>query len=179
MHNAFTVRYQGRVNVLKTKVGIFLPVTEDEAKTQEIEIKEYVAIWDTGATNSVITKKVASDLNLKPIAITEMRHAGGKSTANVYLVNIVLPNSVIVQGVRVSESDLTDSEIIPEDQQLQILIGMDIISMGDFAVTNPEGKTVMSFCVPSVGEINFIQNAEINNVKNHGNRAQRRSLKRS
>jgi uncharacterized protein YecA (UPF0149 family) len=38
-----------------------------------------------------------------------------------------------------------------------LLIGMDLISLGDFAVTNFAGKTVFSFRVPSVQMIDFVQ----------------------
>ena len=176
MHHAFTIRYQGRVRVLKTKVGVFLPVTEEEAKTKKIEVKQYVAIWDTGATNSVITKKVVDELGLKPIGVREMRHAGGKSQANLYLVNITLPNNVVIQGVTVSEADLTDSDLLPENEKLQILIGMDIIAMGDFAVTSGNGNTIMSFRIPTAAELDFIPEVEEYNVMNHGNRHQRRAF---
>lgn len=96
MQRAFTFRNNGIARVLKTPSGVCLPFTEEQAKQgHKPEIKQYVAIWDTGATNSVITQKVVNDLQLKPIAVTEMHHAGGTSISNVYLVNIVLPDSVI------------------------------------------------------------------------------------
>ena len=110
MQRAFTTRYNGRANVLKTDVGICLPHTQEQAKTEKIEIKKYLAIWDTGATGSVITKKVASDLNLKPITVKEVYHAAGKSIANVYLVNILLPDDVMVPNVKVTEANLTNDK---------------------------------------------------------------------
>jgi hypothetical protein len=36
-----------------------------------------------------------------------------------------------------------------------VLIGMDIISRGDFALTHKEGKTVFSFRYPSLATIDF------------------------
>jgi hypothetical protein len=36
------------------------------------------------------------------------------------------------------------------------LIGMDVITQGDFAITNLNGKTVMSFRVPSIAMIDFL-----------------------
>ena len=36
-----------------------------------------------------------------------------------------------------------------------MLIGMDIITLGDFAITNLNGQTVMSFRLPSSGRIDF------------------------
>jgi hypothetical protein len=50
-----------------------------------------------------------------------------------------------------------------------VLIGMDIITMGDFVVSNKGGVTVMSFRVPSSGNWDFVE--EINRP----NRAARRA----
>ena len=36
-----------------------------------------------------------------------------------------------------------------------VLIGMDVITQGDFAVTNREGRTVFSFRVPSLIHLDF------------------------
>lgn len=176
MNHAFTLKYGGRVRVLQTKVGIFLPVTQEEAAIQKPQIFEYVGIWDTGATGSVITKKVADDLGLRPINVTEVHHAAGTSIANVYLVNIVLPNSVTVAQVRVTEGQLTSPNNIPEKNQPQVLVGMDIIGMGDFVVTNFGGKTTVSFRIPSYEEIDLVPSTREHNVMDGGNRKQRRQF---
>lgn len=57
-HHAFTTRYDRRARVLLNKVGVCLPVASEEAQAQRIEFREYIAIWDTGATHSAITKRV-------------------------------------------------------------------------------------------------------------------------
>jgi len=147
MHHAFTITYSGCVDVLTTKVGISLPMTFEEAKANENNIQQYAAIWDTGATHSAITKKVADNLNLKPIRSIETHHAGGASMVNLYMVNITLP------------------------------IGMDIIGAGDLAVTNFDNKTTISFRTPSVEMIDFVPSARDHNVIEGGNRQQRRALK--
>lgn len=72
--HAFTTRFEGHMRVLLTKVGICLPITLEETKTQQVKLNQYVAIWDTGATHSAITKKVVDELDLKPTGIAE----GGK-----------------------------------------------------------------------------------------------------
>ena len=38
-----------------------------------------------------------------------------------------------------------------------VLIGMDIISRGDFAITHPGGRTKFSFRVPSQADIDFVE----------------------
>ena len=175
--HAFTTKYDRRLRVLSNQVGVFLPITQEEAKTQNIKIKEYLAIWDTGATHSAITKNVVDDLSLQPTGMRETKHAGGKSSNNTYLVNIALPNRVIVPSVRVTEVQLIPDDNVSDDKQPQLLIGMDIIGLGDFAVTNANGKTAFSFRIPSVEEIDFVPSAQENNIMEEGNRSQRRALK--
>lgn len=177
MQRAFTTRYGSLTRVLFSKVGVCQPITSEEVKTQQIKINEYLAIWDTGATHSAITKKVADDLELKPTGVREVRHAKGKSIANTYLVNIQLPNKLMITQVRVTEVDLIPDDNTSDDQQPQILIGMDIIGIGDFAVTNFNRKTTMSFRFPSVKEIDFIPEADESNIMEGGNRETRRILK--
>ena len=176
MQHAFTIRYNGRARVLHNIVGVCLPVTPEEAKTQQVELKKYLAIWDTGATHSAITKKVVDDLGLKPTGVRETRHADGKSINNTYLVNISLPMGVMVGQVRVTEVKLIPDDNTSIDKQPQLLIGMDIIGLGDFAVTNIDEKTTLSFRMPSVGEIDFVPDAEERNVMESGNRKARRSF---
>ena len=175
-HHAFTTRYDGRARVLSNEVNVCLPVTPEEAQTQKVEFKKYVAIWDTGATHSAITKRVVDDLGLQPTGARETRHAGGKSVNNTYLVNIALPNRVLVPHVRVTEVHLIPDDNVVDDKQPQLLIGMDIIGLGDFAVTNADGKTTFSFRIPSVQEIDFIPDVQENNVMESGNRQQRRAF---
>jgi len=38
------------------------------------------------------------------------------------------------------------------------LIGMDVITLGDFSITNHNGITCMSFRVPSSHEIDYVKN---------------------
>ena len=50
----------------------------------------------------------------------------------------------IVTSVEVMESDFED---------IDVLIGMDIIVFGDFLITNKDGKTTFQFRTPSEGEV--------------------------
>ena len=148
---SFTLRHDCLVNILRTEITIaaaFNPPTEPPPTG-----KKYVAIWDTGATNCVISKKIAAELNLQPITLVQVHTAGGFRTCPVYLVSILLPNQVGFPQVRVTEVDsLSDADV---------LIGMDVINTGDFAVTNHEGKTVFTFRCPSTTCIDFVKNSSI------------------
>jgi hypothetical protein len=176
MQHAFTTSYDGIARVLFNEVHISLPATLEELKGQGKELNKYVAIWDTGANNSCVTKKIVKDLGLKPTGIVEVRHAKGKSMTNTYLVNIILPSNVMIGQVRVTEVDLVPDMNVAIEKQPQVLIGMDIIGIGDFAVTNSDSKTTLSFRTPSVSKIDFISEANDNNIMTGGNRHDRRAL---
>lgn len=162
-HNALTIKAKGRAGVILTAVSISLPASsKEEAVKNGIKAKQYSGIWDTGATNSVITKKVVDDLGLKPIGVVEVCHAQGKTVANKYLVNIVLPNNVVIPVVTVTEGILNN---------MDMLIGMDVITLGDFSITNKDGKTTMSFRIPSCKEIDYVpESNEFNKVMRDGSR---------
>jgi hypothetical protein len=110
----------------------------------------YQGIWDTGATSSVITAKVIADLSLAPTGRTRVRTVNGDRDSGVFLVDIELPMGVAIQSVQVTEGTVFDADV---------LIGMDIIGMGDFSITNVGGNTTMSFRVPSVREIDYVVEA--------------------
>ena len=87
----------------------------------------WTAIWDTGATKSCIAKRIVDELNLIAVGRTSIGTANGITDANTYLVDIGLPNGVTVKNILVTCADLGDDDV---------LIGMDIITKGDFSITN-------------------------------------------
>lgn len=80
--------------------------------------------------------------------MVEVHTPDGNSLKETYLVNIVLPNKVGVSQIRVAEGTIKDADA---------LIGMDIIGLGDFAVTNKDDKTTFSFRMPSIECIDFVK----------------------
>jgi predicted aspartyl protease len=114
------------------------------------------AVWDTGATNTCISTRIAKSLNLIPISKTRISRVTGEETVNVYLVDIYLPNKVIIPNVPVSEP--------PSLNSCDILIGMDIINIGDFSITNANAKTWFSFRIPSSKDhIDYVKTANLEN----------------
>jgi predicted aspartyl protease len=108
-------------------------------------------IWDTGATGSAITKSLAKKLSLIPVGQTRVRGVHGhKDGIYVYAVKIVLNNENVSFVLPV-----TECEQLSDDDSSEILIGMDVISKGDFAITNFQGQTVMTFRVPSILRMDF------------------------
>lgn len=145
---------------------------------------EFDAIWDTGATSSVITQAVVDACRLVATGMAVVQHVDGVSQQETYLVNIGLPNQVGYPAVRVTKGNLPEGA--------DVLIGMNIISTGDFAVTNYNGVTKFSFRVPSVAHIDFVaegrtaqlvrdgtpRNSRSKRSKNRGKRKKRKGTKR-
>ena len=166
---AFTLQFNGRTRVLRDDdVGVseaYDPAS-GEPKPSAIRVN---AVWDTGATSSVINKEVILALGLRPIDKQKIYTANGERIADVYLVNIHLANGVIFPGLRVSDGDILGSSV---------LIGMDIIGRGDFAVTNHQGKTCMSFQVPSSRRIDFVRELELEKKAREKRRSRKSRKKR-
>lgn len=141
---AFTTRYNSHSNVLKNKVRISAHTTNDD-----IPNMEWVSLWDTGATCSVITHNVVEKLGLKPVSIGEAHTPQGSYTSYFYYIDLFLPNAVIFPRLRVMEGQPAGCDI---------LIGMDVIGEGDFAVSNFEGKTTFSYRYPSLFTMDFVAN---------------------
>ena len=141
---SFTYRPGVRVNRLVTPVLVCEPGatfgTNPTAKQ---------ALWDTGAQRSMITAQLAAELGLVKRGALRVSHAGGETVKlPTYVVDIVLPNNARVGDVLVAATaDL---------QGIDVLVGMDLIGLGDFAVTKENGATVMSFRVPSRNAIDFV-----------------------
>ena len=149
-YRAFTTASNGRINALKNQCRISRAWAPNGDEPQPPMLM-FDAIWDTGATNSVITQAVVDSCGLMPTGVAKVNHAGGSSQVATYLVNIGLPNSVGYPGVRVSIGKVVGGDI---------LIGMDIIGTGDFAVTNFNGTTTFSFRHPSVEHIDFVRESK-------------------
>lgn len=67
-------------------------------------------------------------------------------------MNIFLPNGFVFPGVTVTIGDWAEDA--------DVLIGMNIIVRGDFAVTNLDGITKFSFRIPSQVHIDFVEEGE-------------------
>ena len=145
--NALVRRYDKIVKQIESEVIVTNLGTGQTVST--------LGIWDTGATGSVITKSTANALGLTPITKTFVNGVHGSKEVNVYYVNITLNNDQITLN-----SLVTECEELSNDQSAGMLIGMNVISLGDFSITNFDGKTVMSFRRPSLGIVDFVK--EIN-----------------
>ena len=65
-------------------------------------------------------------------------------------IHATLPNQVRFLGVLVTEIPA------PRDGSFDFIIGMDIIGIGDLAITNVGGHTCLSFRTPSLETIDYV-----------------------
>ena len=102
------------------------------------------SLWDTGAAFSVISQRLVEALGADPIDQGFAYTVQGTYRPNVYMVDVMLPNKMLVRGLRVSDGVFEDADI---------LIGMDIIKLGDLMVSN-RGNTRFTFRIPAEGDFN-------------------------
>jgi len=150
----FTLSFNGIAPQLITPVKVSQAFDPQQTNPNSVPHSNANALWDTGATNTGISSRLASAMGLTPVGTGKMKHAKGEDVCNRYVVNLVLPNRLVIVGVMVNECDLP--------QEFDLLIGMDIICQGDFSVTHFGGKTLFSFRTPSCESVDFvkIQNAK-------------------
>ena len=98
------------------------------------------ALWDTGAMLSSITPEIAQSLNLVPFNRVKVNGINNTSMADMVKISIKLPNLFEVKNSNVTVCNLV--------KDVDLLIGMDIILLGDFSISNGEGKTLFTFAIP-------------------------------
>jgi hypothetical protein len=150
MNRSFYVKPEaGLLNALGTPCHVsqaFNPAsgTPDCAKM------EFAALWDTGATRSVITQRVVDALGLKPLRRIRPRFlqgVNGLEETEAYSINLSLPDKVTLY-------DLTVVLKNPGDVWWQIIVGVDIITQGDLSVRNVNSHTEWSFSItPGKGSL--------------------------
>ncbi len=155
--SAFTVKADGLVNRLISPCVISDVWDPDDSEPEPPSV-EFNALWDTGATNTGISNHVVDSLGLVPDGYVEARHAQGIAyDVPRFTVNLVLPSNAMVLGVQVSQVELFGG--------IDVLLGMDIINLGDFAVTNNDQETMFSFVIPSQRHINYAEEIDAANAR--------------
>jgi predicted aspartyl protease len=159
-HRAFTIVYEGIADEISTPVQLEPVYTTDKSLLGvQIEIE---ALWDTGATMTCIKPSLRDRLKLRQSELVEsltMSGIGGEVEADGTLVSIWLAPNFMLELCPVYIIDFPGKE--------ELLIGMDIISMGDFVVCNTDNKTSFSFVIPPFPDrINLADKADAANRQN-------------
>lgn len=86
---------------------------------------------------------------LHPALDTPVQAALGALVALWTVVDLVPPNNITVTDLAVMGSEIGG-------QGIGVLVGMDVITFGDFAVSFKDGLTRFSFRVPSLEHVDFV-----------------------
>ena len=144
--SAFTIRLPGNAEEITTDVTIYESLGKQP--TFKERCASYKAVWDTGATGSVISKKVVKELQLQPVGRTRVIQVKDEDHSDLHQVHILLPNHLIFPNIQATVGD---------DFGCDLLIGMDIIRQGNFSISFDLLNMVFSFCVPPMIPIDFVQ----------------------
>ena len=93
------------------------------------------AMWDTGSQFTFLSSRIIEALQLKQTGRMEVSGINGESEADVYIVHVVLPSGDAVINVEALGSEYADYDVI---------IGMDIIMLGEFHFDKVDDHSVFS-----------------------------------
>ncbi len=144
----FTERYPNPVREIITDAWLSPASLSESPEDSDFSFQKVRAIWDTGATSTVITPSLFEQLGLNEEGREQVHTAGGTKDAIVCYVAVALPNNLVFPLLRATVCD----EMAGEGQ---MLIGMDIIGYGDFSFTFGRMHPVLCYMTPSNLHIDF------------------------
>lgn len=146
--HAITIKTNGRAQVITSQITVSTPLSGMQDRKIAMKQMNTVAMWDTGASGCAVSARTAQALNLRNVGVIKVQTFTGFHLAPTYLVDFVLPNNTTFESCIVTQGNIGQGEY-------DVIIGMDIISRGDFAISQDGGDTMFSYRVPSQGPIDF------------------------
>lgn len=128
-HKFFTVEVAPRIYAIKVSVN-------------NIEAN---AIIDTGATMSAISKNLAEKSSAVKRGVSCVLGVHSTSHVNKYSACLALPNGILFEDIKLVEINSLGT--------FDVLLGTDILSKGDFAVSKQLGKIYFSYRTPSADNL--------------------------
>jgi hypothetical protein len=98
------------------------------------------ALWDTGAAISAIVPRIQQELNLVQIGTKYVRGVTGVKKVPLVMLTLELPNDLLKQDVEVAVCNFSSD--------VGMIIGMNIITLGDFVLLHGNNHTEFSFTIP-------------------------------
>lgn len=121
----------------KREIATPIFLRKDSAATK-IPIK---AIWDTGATGTMISSATAKKAGLISSGVTQISGVHGAQSSKTYTVDIVFGNDFSIPHIKVAEaSDMAGFDL---------LVGMDVIAKGIMLLDGTSGKLRVKFQYPA------------------------------
>jgi len=108
----------------------------------ECSYSKATALLDTGASGSCISGLYARRNKFISLCDCEVLGVGGKYVSKVYYADIMLPGDILIRDIEVTD--------FFDNGKFDVIIGMDIITTGDFALSNYNDQMTVSFRCPPV-----------------------------
>jgi predicted aspartyl protease len=147
-HYAFSWHYPGLARSLAAEARVCKEYAGNPEESVTIR-----AIWDTGATSTVVSPDVAGKINLVSVDKLGVYGVNSYTEVDVSIISIILPNGIILKNKRITICKLPPT--------VDMLIGMDIILMGDLFICNADNRTLFSYAIsPLPDKIDLVDRAE-------------------
>ncbi|GBU22793.1 hypothetical protein R80B4_02705 [Fibrobacteres bacterium R8-0-B4] len=133
--------------------GVSIPVSVSSAKiiageNEDLLQAKVCALLDTGATNSAIDKRLATDLQLKPVGKHEVRTANGTLIVPSYIVDLIFLDSPLstVEHLLISECMLGYDPNAPHDapHNFAMLLGRNVMARWNIVWNGPSSTVIIS-----------------------------------
>ena len=154
--SSFTVRADGKLPVIMFDVEIS-PATLTERNYLNPNRRKCRIMWSTGAARSQLSRRLIEELNLEAV----VKEESGKQQL-FYSLDVYLPNRV-----RMAKVEMTEINHALPNPDIECIIGMDIISLGDCSVSHGDGNTFFSFRVPSLGGVDYVEQSKKKKAPSH------------
>lgn len=100
--------YDSLVNVIQTD-SIIMPSIDEITKSGQLKYTQVSSmVWDTGATNTLISSQVVDALELVPLEESLVEGVGGIVKSLVYEISLYLANDIVFKNVKALCSDIGD-----------------------------------------------------------------------
>lgn len=130
--------FRGRI------VSDILLCSPDSGNPNSVHVR---AMWDTGCSQSIVSRRVAEFLSLRSNGQLTFRSPFGGSRVCSLAETCIC---IVLGGARVNITVGIADDPCP-DLDCDVVLGLDFITLGDFALTHDDEQIVLSFCYPPAG----------------------------
>lgn len=123
-------------------------LTTDEHIDHNGKLIPINALWDTGSSESVISSNIVKELSLQSVGSALLNGTSLSCKTKIYEIILLFAEKQRI-ALQVTESPQIGGSGI------DLLIGLDVISMCDFAVSSDNENVCMTVRYPSRGLIDF------------------------
>lgn len=140
-----------------SNIHIGRPVEQTGVRAKaSIASAEFSALWDTGATTTMVAPRVVQAANLDECGYMSVTGVHGETRdLKAYRAAIVLSEKPLLtpdeNTIAFHEAKVAMFERDDQIRGVDVIIGMDLMLCGDFWVSGTNGERWFSFCYPATG----------------------------